>query len=76
MTRHQVSVCARLKELGFAQGNQITLYGEKFELVSEPIVLADHLFLVDAIEMRSGQLRRVRIPLPILKMADGERSAA
>jgi hypothetical protein len=75
MTTQQFSVCARLKGLGFSPGNQVELYGERFELVSELIVMADHLFVVDAIETRSGQLRRVRVPLPILKMADGERSA-
>ena len=38
------------KGLGFAQGNQMKLYGEEFELVSEPIVMADNLVVVDAIE--------------------------
>ena len=45
------------------------LYGEVFELVSEPIFMADNLVLVDATETKSGQLRRVRIPLPIVNMA-------
>jgi hypothetical protein len=44
------------------------LYGEKFEK-GEPLVLTDDLVLVDAIDKRPGQLKRVRIPLPILKMA-------
>ena len=52
------------------------LYGETFELVGEPIVMADNLIFVDAINTKSGQLRRVRIPLPILKMANAERIAA
>lgn len=59
----------RLKHLGFTQGNQMKLYGEKFELASEPMVITDELVLVDAIETTSGRLKRVRIPLPILKMA-------
>ena len=45
------------------------LYGEKFEFVGEPIVMADNLILVDAIETKSGQFRRVRIPLTTVKMA-------
>ncbi len=45
------------------------LYGEKFEVASDPIILGDDLVLVDAIEMKSGKVRRVRIPLPILRMA-------
>ena len=76
MTKQQDSLCTRLKGLGFAQGNQMKLYGEEFEVASEPIVMGDNLVLVDAIETKSGRLRRVRIPLPILKMAHGERNAA
>ena len=45
------------------------LYGQQFELLTAPIVLGDDLVLVDAIEKKSGQLRRVRIPLPIVNMA-------
>jgi hypothetical protein len=76
MTKQQVSLCTRLKGFGFTQGNQMKLYGEEFELVSEPIVMGDDLVLVDAIEKKSGRLRRVRIPLTIVNMANGERSAA
>lgn len=52
------------------------LYGQEFELVGEPIVMGDNLVFVDAIEKKSGQLRRVRIPLTTVNMANGERSAA
>ena len=45
------------------------LYGEMFELVGDPIILTDTVVLVDAIETKSGEQKRVRIPLPILKMA-------
>jgi len=60
----------RLKSLGFVLGNRMKLYGEQFEVAGEPIVVADHLVLVDAIEMKTGEVKRVRIPLPILKMAN------
>jgi hypothetical protein len=76
MTKEQVGLCTRLQQLGFTQGNRMKLYGQEFELHSEPIVMADNLVLVDAIEKKSGQLRRVRIPLPIVNMANGERRAA
>ena len=52
------------------------LYGEVFEVVSEPIVMADNMVLVDATEQKSGQARRVRIPLPIVHMASREDKAA
>jgi len=43
-------------------------------MAGDPMVVTDDLVLVDAIDGRSGQLRRMRIPLPILKMAS-ERAA-
>ncbi|HXZ41848.1 MAG TPA: hypothetical protein VEG68_13985 [Terriglobales bacterium] len=52
------------------------LYGEEFELLSDPLVMGDDLVFVDAIEKKSRQLRRIRIPLPIVNMASAERSAA
>ena len=63
------SLPGRLKTLGFAQGNQMRLYGEKFEVAGDPIVITDNLVLVDAIEVKSRTFKRVRIPLPILKIA-------
>jgi hypothetical protein len=69
MTEKQINLTARLKRLGFTKGNQMKLYGEVFEVVSEPIFMADNVVLVDATERKSGQPRRVRIPLPIVNMA-------
>jgi hypothetical protein len=59
----------RLQNLGFKQGSQLKLYGQNFEVASEPMVVTDDLVLVDAIEKKTGKMKRVRIPLPILKMA-------
>jgi hypothetical protein len=42
------------------------LYGEVFDFLSEPIVLTDDVVLVDAMEKRSGQTRRVRKTVPSL----------
>jgi hypothetical protein len=69
MTADYVSLCGRLKRLGFTQKNQMKLYGEEFELLSDPIVMGDNLVVVDAIEKKSRRMRRVRIPLPIVNMA-------
>jgi len=76
MTWEQGSLCTRLKGLGFTPGNQIKLYGQEFELLGEPIVMGNNLVLLDAIEKKSGQLRRVRIPLSIVNMANGKRRVA
>ena len=59
----------RLKGLGFALGTQMKLYGEKFEVAGEPIIVTEKLVLVDAIDKKSGERKRVRIPLPVLNMA-------
>ena len=69
MTEKQVKVSARLKRLGFTKGNQLKLYGEVFDVVGEPILMTAEVVLLDATERKSGQLRRVRLPLPIVKMA-------
>lgn len=76
MTDRQVNLSTNLKRLGFTQGNQMKLYGEVFEFLSEPIVLTDDVVFVDATERKSGQTRRVRIPLPIVNMANRQQNAA
>jgi len=43
-------------------------------MADDPIIVTETLVLVDAIETKSGERKRVPIPLPILKMA-AERSA-
>jgi hypothetical protein len=45
------------------------LYGSQFELVSDPLIVDNDLVFVDAVEQKSGQRRRVRIPLMIVRMA-------
>jgi hypothetical protein len=73
--KHQ-NLGTRLKRLGFSQGNQMKLYGQDFEFISDPIIMTDHLVLLDATEKKTGELRRVRVPLPILAMAGADRPAA
>jgi hypothetical protein len=69
MTATQIHLCERLKQLGFSRQSQIRLYGSQFELLGDPLVISDHVVLVDAVEKKSGQSWRVRIPLNIVKMA-------
>jgi hypothetical protein len=76
MSARHVILCAKLKQLGFSQESQMRLYGEEFEFLSDPTVLADGTVFVDAIEKRSRQARRILIPLPIVNMASSERKAA
>ena len=69
MTAAQIHLSERLKRLGFTREKQIKLYGSQFVLVGDPIVMTDNLVFFDAVEQKSGQLRRVRIPLTIVHMA-------
>jgi hypothetical protein len=52
------------------------LYGEEFELLSDPVIIGNDVVFVDAIERKSRLQRRVRIPLPIIHMASSQRKAA
>jgi hypothetical protein len=76
MTKKHASLCERLKRLGFAQENQMRLYGQEFQLLSDPLVMGENLVFVDAVEKKSGQRRRVRVPLPVVHMANRELRAA
>lgn len=69
MTNIESHLCERLKQLGFSRNNQIKLYGSQFELVGDPLVISDEVVFVDALEQKSGQSCRVRIPLNIVRIA-------
>lgn len=75
MITGHVPMSESLKRLGFAQNTQIRLYGETFDLISDPIVVDENLVFVDATEQRSGDRRRLRIPLNVVRMARQSRSA-
>jgi hypothetical protein len=60
-------VCERLKALGYAHRKRIKMYGEEFELTSNPIVY-ENGFAIEAISRKSGDARKLRIPLSILQM--------
>ncbi len=76
MTPQQVALCERLKRLGYEKNKQIRMYGEEFDLISDPITVGDYLFFVDAIERKSRSFRRVRIPLPVINMIRQDLRAA
>jgi hypothetical protein len=73
MTNIQIHLCERLKQLGFSRNNQIKLYGSQFEVLGDPLVISDDVVFVDALERKSGQSCRVRIPLNIVRMATDNR---
>jgi len=65
-----ITICDVIRRLGYSKDSQVKLYGEVFELVSDPIAVTRNLVFVDGIEKKSGTLRRIRIPLPLVFMAN------
>ncbi|PYX36711.1 MAG: hypothetical protein DMG81_15545 [Acidobacteria bacterium] len=63
------TLCETIKCLGFAQNNQVKLYGKVFDLVSDPVIVGENVVFVDALEQSSGKVMRVRIPPTIVQMA-------
>ncbi|MGD1078748.1 MAG: hypothetical protein ABR881_10555 [Candidatus Sulfotelmatobacter sp.] len=65
----------RLKALGYAHPNRIRMYGEEFDLTSNPIP-EENGFAIEAISRKSGLARRLRIPLSILQMITKDLTAS
>ena len=59
-----------IKRLGYAKGRQVSLYGMRFVLVSDPFSIGTDLVLVDAEELKSGQRARVRPPTDVVRIAE------
>lgn len=61
---HSLS-CARIKDLGYAAGKRLNLYGEHFQIVSDPFTEGDGV----AVRVTSGDdptIRTIRLPVSIL----------
>jgi hypothetical protein len=63
------TVCETLRRLGYARNYQVRLHGEVFDLLSDPVRVGGNLVFVDAVEQKSGRVRRVRIPQTIVQRA-------
>ncbi len=68
-------LCERLKALGYAHRNRIRMYGEEFDLTSNPIP-DENGFAIEAISRKSGRAKRLRIPLSILQMITKDLAAS
>lgn len=76
MTSQQIAMCERLKRIGYSEGQRIRLYGQEFDLTSDPFAIHEDLVFVDGIEKKSGMTRRVRVPLPVVQMIRRDTRAA
>jgi hypothetical protein len=68
MAQLTTDVCEKLKKLGYARSNHIRLYGEQFELISDPFPHETGI-AVQVTKLDGKAPRTVRLPLPILHMA-------
>ena len=57
--------CARIKELGFSTSHHIHIYGEEFEIVSDPFPDGGGV-AVQAITAKDPARRTLRLPVAIL----------
>jgi hypothetical protein len=57
--------CARARDLGFIASKRIRMYGEHFELVSDPFTEGD-CTVVRAISKNDSTVRTLRLPVSIL----------
>jgi hypothetical protein len=57
--------CARIKDLGFAASKRIKMYGESFEIISDPFNEGDCV-VVRVISESDGEVRSLRLPVAIL----------
>lgn len=76
VTTNQARVCDKLKHLGYGRKSRIRMYGEEFDLTSDPRFVQDHLVVVDAVKTSSGNSQLVGIPLMVVQMVEQELRAA
>jgi len=60
-------ICERLKTLGYGDHNQMRIYGEEFELTSDPVP-TERGFEIEAVSRRTGKARKLAIPLSVVHM--------
>jgi hypothetical protein len=60
-------VCARLQKMGYAESKRVRIYGQDFEIISNPFPQGNGI-AVRAYSKRDLQARTLQIPLPVLQM--------
>ena len=70
--RSASDICAHLKHLGYAISRRIRLYGEEFEVVSDPFPEAGGI-AVHVTTKKDSSTRVLQIPATVLQGARGQR---
>jgi hypothetical protein len=65
-------VCARVRNLGYAASGRVRLYGEEFEVVSDPFPEADGI-AVRVTSKKNRTIRILRLPATVLQSVRGAR---
>jgi hypothetical protein len=65
-------ICAQVKHVGYAISRRIRLYGEEFEVVSDPFPEQDGI-AVHVTTKNDSSIRVLRIPATVLQGAKGRR---
>ena len=65
-------ICAHVKHLGYATSERIRLYGEEFQVVSDPFPEANGV-AVHVTTKKDSSIRVLRIPATVLQRAKGRR---
>jgi hypothetical protein len=63
--RSSAENCARIRDLGFTTSKHIKMYGERFELVSDPFEEGDYT-AVRVISGNNPAIRVLRLPVSII----------
>jgi hypothetical protein len=61
-------VCAKVKRLGYAANQKIRLYGEEFEVISDPFPDAGGI-AISVKTVKDHAVRAVRLPVTVLQTA-------
>ncbi len=63
-------VCARVRHLGYARSSRVRLYGEEFEVVSDPFPEADGV-AVHVTSKKDSKIRVLQLPATVLQSVRG-----
>jgi hypothetical protein len=73
-TQTVLETCARVKHLGYTTSGRVRLYGEEFEVVSEPFAEANGI-AVRVTSRKNPNVRILRLPSTVLQTAKRRRVA-
>lgn len=64
-------ICAHIKRSGYAQSQVVRIYGEEFEILSDPFP-KDTGVAVQVRSRRTSQVRALQLPAMLLHRANGQ----